>query len=342
MTAPAIAWEQELLPARLEDYAPDFLDQLTAGGSFVWLHPGGRSSETGAPRRLVRASPIALLPRQSLSQWLEIQGPAAQTPALSGPAARVDAALRESGALFFLELVQCTGLLRVQTEDALAELAAAGRVTSDSIRGLRALLTPPSRRRGFHGRARRRGPDLDAAGRWALVAQARAERPSAEAIEHAARSLLRRYGVICRRVLEREQHVPSWRELARCYRAWEARGEIRGGHFVEGLGGEQFALDEALPVLRRIRRERDTSEWLVLAAADPLNLAGILTPGGRVGAVAGHRVVYRGGVPLASSVAGRIEWLGELTTVEQATARGLLEAVRPPKLPAAAPRRRRR
>lgn len=342
MTAPAIAWEQELLPARLEDYSADFLDQLTADGSFVWLHPGVRSSEAAAPRRLARASPVALLPRQALSLWLEIQGPAAETPALSGPAARVDVALREFGALFFLELVQSTGLLRVQTEDALAELAAAGRVTSDSIRGLRALLTPPSRRRGYHGRARRRGPDLDAAGRWALVAPACAQRASAEAVEHAARSLLRRYGVICRRVLEREQHVPSWRELSRCYRAWEARGEIRGGHFVEGLGGEQFALDEALPVLRRIRRERDTREWLVLAAADPLNLAGILTPGGRVAAVAGHRVLYRGGVPTACAVAGRIEWLGELTGAEQTIARGLLEAVPQTNFPAAAARRRRR
>ncbi len=342
MTAPAIAWEQELLPARLEDYAPDFLDQLTAAGSFVWLHPGVRSSEAAQPRRLARASPVALLPRQSLAHWLEIQGPAPESPPLSGPAARVDAALRESGALFFLELVQNTGLLRVQAEEALAELAAAGRVTSDSIRGLRALLTPPSRRRGFHGRARRRGPDLDAAGRWALVAPTRAERAGTEAIEHAARSLLRRYGVICRRVLEREQHVPSWRELARCYRAWEARGEIRGGHFVEGLGGEQFALDEALPMLRRIRREHDSSGWLVLAAADPLNLAGILTPGGRVAAVAGHRVLYRGGVPVASAVAGRIEWLTELTSAEQMAARDLLEAAPRANLPAAAAWRRRR
>jgi ATP-dependent Lhr-like helicase len=143
-------------------------------------------------------------------------------------------------------------------------------------------------------------------------------------------------------VLEREQHVPSWRELARCYRSWEARGEIRGGHFVEGLGGEQFALDEALPALRRIRRERDSSGWLVLAAADPLNLAGILTPGGRVAAVAGHRVLYRGGVPVASAVAGRIEWLGELTSAEQMTARGLLQAAPRANLPATAARRRRR
>jgi ATP-dependent Lhr-like helicase len=183
--------------------------------------------------------------------------------------------------------------------------------------------------------------DLDSAGRWALirpVGRADAARPT-DAIEHAARSLLRRYGVVCRRVLDREQPGPSWRELLGCFRAWEARGEIRGGRFVDGLGGEQFALDEALPVLRRVRREAEAGEWIVLAAADPLNLAGILTPGGRVAAVAGHRLVYRGGLPVASVAAGRIQWLVELTSHEQAAARGLLEASSFVAGPAAARRR---
>jgi ATP-dependent Lhr-like helicase len=251
-------------------------------------------------------------------------------------------ALTAGGALFFLDIVQRTGLLRVQTEDALAELAAAGLVTSDSYRGLRALMTPSSRRRGFHGRARRRGPDLDSAGRWALVPHLRsAEEPlPKDALEHAARSLLRRYGVVCRRVLDRELHVPSWRELLACYRTLEARGEIRGGHFVAGLGGQQFALDEALPVLRRIRRESTGGGWLVLAAADPLNLAGILTPGGRVAAVAGHRLLYRGGVPVASIVAGRITWPVELDAQDRAEAHARLHAVA--STASAAPVRRRR
>jgi len=329
MAAPAIAWEQEILPTRLDDYAPDFLDRLTAEGRFVWWHPAPRgAAASGRPRRLVRASAVAILPRQSMTQWLALEGPSVgdQVAEPSAPARRVAEALERSGALFFLELVQSTGLLRVQTEDALAELAAAGRVTSDSFRGLRALLTPQSRRRGFHGRARRHGPDLDSAGRWALVrpepAADRAVR--AQAVEHAARSLLRRYGVICRRVLEREPQGASWRELLGCFRAWEASGEIRGGHFVAGLGGEQFALDEALPVLRRVRREADPADWLVLAAADPLNLAGILTPGGRVAAVAGHQLVYRGGMPVASVVGGRLQWHTALSPQEQAAAMRIL------------------
>ncbi len=326
---PAIAWEQDILPARLDDYRGEHLDQLTASGTFAWFHPVRNTAPPSRSRRLVRASPITLLPRATLAEWLALFGPSADArEGFSAPAGRVADALGASGALFFLEIVQATGLLRVQAEDALAELAAAGYVTSDSFRGLRALVTPPSRRRGFHGRSRRRGPDLDSAGRWALI------RPSAspggpEALEHAARCLLRRYGVVCRRVLEREQHAPRWRSLLSCYRTWEARGEIRGGRFVDGLGGEQFALDEALPVLRRVRRDRGEAPWLVVAAADPLNLAGILTPGGRVAAVVGHRVLYRGGLPVASLTSDRTDWLVELSASERYAAEDALRAARP-------------
>jgi ATP-dependent Lhr-like helicase len=141
-------------------------------------------------------------------------------------------------------------------------------------------------------------------------------------------------------VLERELLAPSWRALLSCYRTWEARGEIRGGHFVAGLGGEQFALDEALPALRRVRREPYRDDWLVLAAADPLNLAGILTPGGRVAAVAGHRVVYRGGVPVGRVTGSRIDWLVALDARDQAQARDLLRVPRMPIRPRALGRRR--
>jgi ATP-dependent Lhr-like helicase len=324
---PAIAWEQEILPARLDDYAPEYLDQLTASGAVMWLHP--RAPQASSPKRMLRASPVAVLPRETLAHWLPLLGPRALRAAeLSALAHRVADTLVERGASFFLELVQLTGMLRVQVEEALGELAAYGAVTSDSYSGLRTLVTPSSRRRGFHGRARRRGPDLDTAGRWALVpVAADAESPGAAAIEHAARSLLRRYGVVCRRALEREQHLPSWRQLLACYRAWEARGEIRGGRFVDGLGGEQFALTEAVAALRRSRRDRDRRDWVVLAAADPLNLAGILTPGGRVASVYGHRVVFRGGVPVASSVAGRREYLVDLEPAERAEAYAQLDAV---------------
>ena len=176
------------------------------------------------------------------------------------PSASCDA-LRERGALFFVEIVQASGLLRVQVEEALGELVARGLVTADSFTGLRAVLTPQSRRRGFRGRGRLRGSSgFDAAGRWALLPARTVPRTATdpEALEHVAKTLLRRYGVMCRRLLAREPLAPSWRELLPFYRTAEARGEIRGGRFIEPFGGEQFALIEAVEELRRLRRQQDS------------------------------------------------------------------------------------
>ena len=156
-----------------------------------------------------------------------------------------------------------SGLLRVQVEEALGELVARGVVTADSFTGLRAVLTPQSRRRGFRGRGRLRGSSgFDAAGRWALLPPRTVPRAATdpEALEHVAKSLLRRYGVMCRRLLAREPLAPSWRELVPFDRTADARGEIRGGRFVEPFGGEQFALVEAVEELRRLRRQQDVRE----------------------------------------------------------------------------------
>src|SRR5690606_32392847 len=196
--------------------------------------------------------------------------------------------------------------------EALGELIARGLVTADSFNGLRAVLTPQSRRRGFRGRGRHRGSAaFDSAGRWALLkplpAAADAEQ---EAIEHAARALLRRYGVVCRALLARETLAPGWRELLRCYRRWEARGEIRGGRFIAPLGGEQFALIDAVEELRRVRRASAGigEEWLAVSAADPASLAALAGSGTtRVPAVTAHRIAFRNGAAVAARVAGRIE-----------------------------------
>jgi len=221
--------------------------------------------------------------------------------------------------LFFVELVQASGLLRVQVEESLGELVARGLVTADSFAGLRAVLTPQSQRRGFRGRNRMRGTSgFDAAGRWALLPAQTAPRSAAgpEALEHAAKSLLRRYGVISRRIAAREPMAPPWRELLPFYRTAEARGEIRGGRFVDPFGGEQFALLEAVEELRRLRRNKDADEWLVLAAADPVNLIGILDETPR--AAAPHRrIAFRNGVAVAAHTGAGIEWITELGPIEQ-------------------------
>jgi ATP-dependent Lhr-like helicase len=185
------------------------------------------------------------------------------------------------------------------------------------------VLTPQSRRRGFRGRSRLRGTSgFDAAGRWALLPAQTVPKAATqpEALEHAAKALLRRYGVICRRLLVREPLAPSWRELLPFYRKAEARGEIRGGRFVDPFGGEQFALIEAVDELRRTK---DADEWLAVAAVDPANLIGILddTPRGNI---PNRRLVFRNGVAVAASMIAGLEWLTELDAAsERQVARAL-------------------
>src|SRR5262249_50363007 len=206
--------------------------------------------------------------------------------------------LRAHGASFFDELLDGTRLLRSQLEDALAELVASGLVNSDGFAGLRALLVPSAERRP-NGRGRRRGADfaMEAAGRWALTRRAPSApadpHAAADAVEHAARTLLRRYGVVFWRLIEREAAwLPPWRDLLRVYRRLESRGEIRGGRFVAGFSGEQFALPDAVAMLRKVRREQHDGEWVSLSGADPLNLIGIITPGPRLPALTGNRLLY--------------------------------------------------
>ncbi|MFL2546664.1 MAG: DEAD/DEAH box helicase [Candidatus Rariloculaceae bacterium] len=330
LALPAAAWERELLPSRLTDFGSDLVDQLSNAGSLVWFRPRSVVSKSAQRTRTVASSPIAIVPRSALPHWRILTDSGGDDEIeLSSAAKRVKDALSSQGALFFLELVQISGLLRVQVEDALSELVAWGLVTADSFNGLRALVTPPSRRRGFRGRSRRSGPNFDAAGRWALldvVPIDRSPEAYAESVEHAAHALLQRYGVVCRAVLARESSMPGWRELLRVFRRWEARGEIRGGRFVDALGGEQFALLDAVEALRSARRDNGRGGWVVLSAADPLNLAGVLTPGGRVAAIHSHRVVYLDGAPLASLAAGRVQWLAEASVSRRAEAERILTA----------------
>ncbi len=334
LALPASVWEREVLPARVEAYGTDLIDSLSASGEIVWWRPRTGTAAAAGRSGTVAASPIAIVPREALPHWrllAQARGSAHDPPAVSSRAERVLQALRERGALFFVELVQQTGLLRVEVENALGELVANGLVTADAFNGLRALITPQRRRQGFRGRSRARGRSVsfDAAGRWAAietdVGEAAAPFAAAEAVEAAARALLRRYGVVARAVLTREALAPSWRELVTVYRRWEARGELRGGRFVDVLGGEQYALSEAIETLRRIRRTEQGDEWVVISAADPLNLAGVIGGDKRVPAVAAHRVAYRRGVPVAARQAAGIDWLTSLDSGEKQQARNLLE-----------------
>jgi ATP-dependent Lhr-like helicase len=314
LALPAALWEREVLPARIADYNAALLDQVCTAGDAVWWRPRPSGASPSARAMTVATSPIAIVPRVTLPLWRSL-GSFEPVQGMSGAAERVVQALRERGASFFIELVQTGGLLRVQVEEALGELVARGVVTADSFTGLRAVLTPQSRRRGFRGRSRLRGSSgFDAAGRWALLPPrppARAATTDSEALEHVAKTLLRRYGVMCRKLLAREPLAPSWRELLPFYRTAEARGEIRGGRFIEPFGGEQFALVEAVEELRRLRRQSDANEWLVLAAADPANLHGITDDAPRA-PVPNRRLVFRNGVAVAAKAGGNaIEWFAD-------------------------------
>jgi ATP-dependent helicase Lhr and Lhr-like helicase len=312
--APAVAWEAEILPARIADYEPAWLDDECLGGRIVWgrltpRHARPNGEDRGAAP--VRTTPITLLIRRHSPLWaaLSENGDDVQP---SGRARMVADYIRDRGASFFDEVVAGTGLLRPQVEEALAELVALGLVTSDSFGGLRALLVPSDRRKPSAGGRRRRRAlpyGMEDAGRWALVRRRKVEpnvrQTSAEAAEHAARTLLLRYGVVFWRLLEREAGwLPPWRELLGVYRRMEARGEIRGGRFVAGFSGEQFALSDAVGLLREIRRNPGSGEWVSLSGADPLNLLGILTPGAKLAALTGNRLLYRDGLPVASFASG--------------------------------------
>jgi ATP-dependent Lhr-like helicase len=276
----------------------------------------------------VRTTPIALLPRRHAALWASLSGkPDAMQP---GPLAQtVLDQIRQHGASFFDEIVEGSGLLRVQVEEALAELVALGLVNSDSFGGLRALLVPSNERKPIGGgRPRRRAAKfgMDDAGRWALARRSSpAPHASAEAVEHVARTLLRRYGVVFWRLLAREAAwLPPWRDLLRVYRKLEGRGEIRGGRFVAGFSGEQFALPEAVGGLREIRRKPPNGAWISVSGADPLNLAGIVTPGPKLAALTGNRVLFRDGVPVAFFTGGDVQFLETLDTASEWEARKAL------------------
>jgi ATP-dependent helicase Lhr and Lhr-like helicase len=325
--APAAAWEKEILGARLHGYQSGWLDDACRSGRTTWVrlrNGNGGSRASAVPRRTgpIKSTPIALLPRRNVAAWraLAEKDP---PPAASGNAETVVSFIRQHGASFFHDIVAGTGMLRSQVEDALAELAAHGLVTSDSFGGLRALLVPSAERKPFGG-ARRRGRtsahDMDDAGRWAIVAPASPAGVSGGPahVEHIARTLLRRYGVVLWRLLEREAaRLPPWRDLLRVYRTLESRGEIRGGRFVAGIPGEQYALPEAVGLLRETRRQQPRGSLVSISAADPLNLAGILTPGPRLPALTGNRLLFEDGLPVAMLAGGAMQLLVERSPADE-------------------------
>jgi ATP-dependent Lhr-like helicase len=251
---------------------------------------------------------------------------------LSSRAQKILGSLREHGASFFDDLVYDTGLLRSEVELGLGELVSRGRVSSDSFAGVRALITSKKRRERLR-QYRRPLTDVHDAGRWSLprrlAVPASAEALGDPAVDHIAQVLLRRYGVVFRKLLERETGLPPWRELFYVYRRMEARGEIRGGRFVSGFAGEQFALPEAADLLRRVTRD-PAMDRVSISAADPMNLVGIVMPGEKVPALSGNRVLFQRGVSVAVQAGGEVRFLTEVPQGLQWEIRNLLMRRRAP------------
>jgi len=301
---PASAWERFILARRIAAYDPAHLDQLCLAGAVGWgrlsPHPATLESAGEEPgqetrRRVIptRVAPIAFFVRED-SDWMRPRDPGTEDPErafLSPVARRLLALLQQRGALFFPDMVRSTGNLKAEVETGLWELVAAGLVTADGFENLRALVTPKSASGMGPGKVRR---PRHAAGRWSLLYSEGADRD--RAVESCCWMLLRRHGVVFRDLLTRETNLPRWREMQIAFRRLEDRGEIRGGRFVDGFLGEQFALPVAVESLRAHRKMPLTGERVIVAAADPLNLIGIIVPGERIPAISGRSVIYRDGV----------------------------------------------
>ena len=360
---PAVAWERDILPARVENYRPEWLDELCLGGEVAWgrLYPPRVDPDKGKSMSgVTRVVPVSLFLRGDLP-WLNASGrlPEAAgreplTTNLNSSAEDLAALLRTRGAMFLTDLLRESRLLPAHVEDGLGELVSRGMVTADGFSGLRQLISDASRA-SSRGVSRRR-PGLlrqrtamGTAGRWSLwrdvvssdeqttstaattlpLATTNSQLPRNEVVEQWAWQLLRRWGVMFKDLLVRESGAPSWWELLQIYRRLEARGEIRGGRFISGVAGEQFSMSELIRQLRLLREAQNAREFVLISAADPLNLVGILTGQPRVPSVASHRMVYLDGCCVGTLIAEE-KWLSPTLNEEsQSLVVELLERGRP-------------
>jgi ATP-dependent helicase Lhr and Lhr-like helicase len=354
---PAVAWERDILPARVDQYRPDWLDELCLTGDVGWgrLFAPARNPDKSRPMAsLTKVAPISLFLREDAA-WLTDRAPRPDFEGLSSPAVQVCELLQARGAMFAADLLAVTQMLPSQLDDVLGELVTRGWLTADGFGGLRALIADksPRGRMALRHRGERRRSTRMSLGRWSLCTWGRfpnrpeeseavrsTERPDysspdapsagpaycspdapsagpastsrpphSSPVEDWAWQLLRRWGVVFRDLLAREDGAPAWWELLQVLRRLEARGEIRGGRFIVGVAGEQFALPDSIQQLRRLRDETPSRELLVVSAADPLNLVGVLTNHERVPKTASNRIAYLDGHPVASFQAGEVVWL---------------------------------
>lgn len=332
--APAISWEHSILSDRIHHYQPDWLDQCCLSGHFTWLRGKGRDGNNSASRKTtsLKTTPVTFIQRKNLLELTRHWYADPERPELSDQAQQVYDHLVHNGACFHDDLFQRFGDLQTIFDATLAELITAGLITSDSFTGLRKYLRSSKQSKQLL-RARRRSSlrfdNHNQIGRWSIIkTQKSNDLEFSSEIEVVAMSLLKRYGVIFRRLVDRENGLPPWRDLLMCYRRLEAQGKIRGGRFVSMVSGEQFALPEAIGSLRSIRRSKSNRQLISICAADPLNLTGILLPGPRIPSQGTNRIVFRDGVPVAAKTGKEIKLLEEINSEDDWAIKNALIQVR--------------
>ena len=360
-SAPAVSWESDIYPARIPNYEPAWLDAVCISGKVVWgryLLPASQTSQK--QRRLpvqrkrsagpVKSTPVSLLARSNQDIWkvlAETQTADNRAEGLSDSANRIEADLLAFGASFLDQIQSRTDLRKSQLEDGLAELVSLGRVCSDSFTGLRALLTPHQNRSSVSIKGSRKAMfGLEDAGRWSLLQTFTGDNAQRnprgetglddEQMERLAIIYLQRWGVVFRALIEKESLAPPWRSLLAVYRRMELKGTVRGGRFISGVGGEQFAFSETIDSLRKLKNAREASasaSHYCLSATDPANLINLILPTRKLARLAGNRVLYRGGVPIALMESGEIRLLRQMGEEEHWQVRQMLtERTFPPRL----------
>jgi len=328
-SAPAAMWEHSLLGSRCRDYSPAELDQRFLSGQLAWFRPNSVAEQAST---IVSATPLAIVPRGDMPHWLPASPDAgSMTDSL---AAKILALLAKHGAMFTSDLEQQSGLLRPQLEQALKTLVAAGAVTADAFSPVRWLLRPEAQKLRRSRQARGRVPNLPV-GRWSIAGAGFAQGTCGQGTDGQQRlavicqSLLRRYGVVFRAVIQRETLLPPWRELLQYLRRMEDRGEVRGGRFVDGFSGEQFALPEALGLLRQSADTGDKPLFTVISACDPLNLGGLITPGVKTVAMISNRILLENGLPVARVLGEDLDEFPGISAQARREARPRLLVVKP-------------
>ncbi len=318
LIAPAAAWEGSILPDRIRHYQQDWLDQSCLSGHFTWLRANHQpnASRTNNKTTNLKTTPITFIQRRNIHELSKAWPTKKHIPELSTKAQQVYDYLLQNGACFHDDLFQEFGDLQILFDGVLAELITMGLITSDSFSGLRKYLRSKQHSKRTQ-RARKRAPPLfnsNQAGRWSLIKLSTTD--SSDQVEVLAMTLLRRYGIIFRRLVDHENGLPPWRDLLICYRRLEAQGEIRGGRFVSTVSGEQFALPEAVGSLRNLRRCKPDGQLVSICAADPLNLTGVLIPGPRIASQGDNRIVFRDGIPVAAKASKKIKLLQEINPAD--------------------------